>query len=54
MFWEIGNINAIFGQTEKEQRSRERSITPISGLKMEGVACEEGLTGPCAKDVAKD
>ena len=30
------------------------SIAPISGVKIVGVARQEGLTGPCAKEVAKN
>ena len=50
----IGKLKGLLGPAEKYQRSSGVSITPISGLKMGEVACEEGLTGPSAKDVAKD
>jgi len=49
----IGNLNAIFGQTEKYQRSSGGSITPIISFNRGSSAWDDGLTVLCANDFDK-
>jgi len=50
----IGNLNGLWGGEQKRTKEAAGSQLPNQRFQNEGIStCEKGLTGLCAKDVAK-